>query len=385
VESILERIYVDHAATSPMHPDVITAMVKAMNEYFGNPSSIHSFGREARHQLDLARDGIARSIGAKPNELIFTSGGTEADNLALFGAAKANRQKGRHIITTQIEHHAVLNCCKELEKNGFDVTYLPVNESGRVSVESVQSALRDDTILVSVMYGNNEVGTIQPIAEIGLLLKHHQALFHTDAVQAYGLEKISVNDLHVDLLSVSAHKINGPKGIGFLFVKEGVHLAPQSFGGEQERKRRAGTENVPAIVGFREAVRIAQETIAEKRSRYQQYKQLFINKLTDYGIDFFVNGSLDQSLPHVLNLSFPGVNVEQMLVNLDLAKIAASSGSACTAGSIDPSHVLVAMFGKESERVTNSIRFSFGITNTPEQIGYVANETAKIVKRLKSI
>jgi cysteine desulfurase len=385
VESILERIYVDHAATSPMHPDVITAMVKAMNEYFGNPSSIHSFGREARHQLDLARDGIARSIGAKPNELIFTSGGTEADNLALFGAAKANRQKGRHIITTQIEHQAVLNCCKELEKNGFDVTYLPVNESGRVSVESVQSALRDDTILVSVMYGNNEVGTIQPIAEIGLLLKHHQALFHTDAVQAYGLEKISVNDLHVDLLSVSAHKINGPKGIGFLFVKEGVHLAPQSFGGEQERKRRAGTENVPAIVGFREAVRIAQETIAEKRSRYQQYKQLFINKLTDYGIDFFVNGSLDQSLPHVLNLSFPGVNVEQMLVNLDLAKIAASSGSACTAGSIDPSHVLVAMFGKESERVTNSIRFSFGITNTPEQIGYVANETAKIVKRLKSI
>ncbi|WP_318509347.1 cysteine desulfurase family protein [Bacillus sp. T3] len=381
----MERIYVDHAATSPMQHNVINAMVKVMNENFGNPSSIHSFGREARKLMDEARNGIARSIGAEGNELIFTSGGTEADNLALFGVAEANRNKGNHIITTVVEHHAILHSCKQLEKIGFDVTYLPVDKTGRISVQSVKEALRDDTIIVSIMYGNNEIGTLQPIAEIGKLLAGHQALFHTDAVQAYGLEPINVHELHIDLLSVSAHKINGPKGIGFLFVKKDLKLSPRSFGGEQERKRRAGTENVPSIVGFHEAVKIAQKQQKSKQELYRNFKEIMIHTLQNEGIQFSINGLLENSLPHVLNLSFPGVNVESMLVNLDLAGIAASSGSACTAGSIDPSHVLVAMFGKDSERIMNSIRFSFGFTNTTEQIQQVGEETAKIVKRLTAL
>lgn len=381
----MERIYVDHAATSPMHPQVVEVMTKAMQETFGNPSSIHYFGREARHRLDSSREAIAKSIGAKPTELIFTSGGTESDNLAIFGVALANRQNGNHIITTSIEHHAILHSCKELENDGFEVTYLPVDETGRITVDAVKAALRDETILVSIMYGNNEVGSIQPIAEIGNLLENHQALLHTDAVQAYGLEKINVVEQKIDLLSVSSHKINGPKGIGFLFVKSGIKLFPQSFGGEQERKRRAGTENVPAIIGFYEAVKIAQAELDARGNLYRQYKECFIEKLTEAQIDFSINGILENSLPHVLNLSFPGVDVESMLVNLDLAGIAASSGSACTAGSIDPSHVLVAMFGKESERITNSIRFSFGLTNNLEQIQKVGKETAKIVQRLTAL
>ncbi|NMD70592.1 cysteine desulfurase [Bacillus sp. DNRA2] len=381
----MERIYVDHAATSPMHPQVLEVMTQAMQETFGNPSSIHFFGREARHRLDVAREAIAESIGAKSTELIFTSGGTESDNFALFGVAKANRHNGNHIITTSIEHHAILHSCKQLEKEGFEVTYLSVNETGHISVEAVKAALRDDTILVSIMYGNNEVGSIQPIAEIGSLLENHQAIFHTDAVQAYGLEKINVKEQKIDLLSVSSHKINGPKGIGFLFAKSGIKLFPQSFGGEQERKRRAGTENVPAIVGFHEAVKIAQAKLETRSDQYREYKQCLINELMQAQIDFSINGTLENSLPHVLNLSFPGVNVESMLVNLDLAGIAASSGSACTAGSIDPSHVLVAMFGKHSERITNSIRFSFGLTNDLEQIQKVGKETAKIVQRLTAL
>jgi cysteine desulfurase len=378
----LERIYVDHAATSPMHPQVIEAVLDVMKEQFGNPSSIHSFGREARLLLDRAREEIAKSIGAKPNEIIFTSGGTEADNLALFGAAYANQHKGKHVITSAIEHHAVLHTCKQLEKIGFEVTYLPVDETGRVSVKSLKQALRDDTILVSIMYGNNEVGTIQPIAEIGELLNSHQAFFHTDAVQAYGLEKINVDEQGIDLLAASAHKINGPKGVGFLYVRNGVKLSPRSFGGEQERKRRAGTENVASIVGLHEAVKMICDEMEDRLEKYQEFKRIFIQKLTNGGVSFKVNGTLENSLPHVLNLSFPGVNVESMLVNLDLAGIAASSGSACTAGSIDPSHVLVAMFGKESDRVTNSIRFSFGFTNTTAQIEKVGEETIKIIKRL---
>lgn len=379
----MERIYLDHAATSPIHPKVIEKMLQVMNETFGNPSSIHSFGREARLFLDLARKAMADSIGAKENEIIFTSGGTEADNMALFGVAESYQQYGKHIITTQIEHHAVLHACQKLEKMGFEVTYLPVDETGRISIANLKAALRDDTILVSVMYGNNEVGTLQPISEIGQLLKDHQAKFHTDAVQAYGMEKIDVNESGIDLLSVTAHKINGPKGIGFLYVRSNVKIAPRLFGGEQERKRRAGTENVASIAGFHEAVTIAAEDRAAKREKFLGFKKLFIRKLQENGIEFTVNGLLEQSLPHVLNLSFPGTNVEAMLVNLDLAGIAVSSGSACTAGSIEPSHVLVAMFGKGSEKLSNSIRFSFGFTTTEEEIIKAAEETIKIVSRLQ--
>ena len=378
----MERIYVDHAATTPMHPAVIEKMAMSMADYFGNPSSIHSYGREARKIVDEARLGIARSIGAKETELIFTSGGTEADNYAVFGAAEANQANGKHIITTAIEHHAVLHACQELERRGFEVTYLPVDENGRISLSDFQQSLRDDTILVTIMYGNNEVGAIQPIAEIGEILSEHQAVFHTDAVQAYGMEKIDVNELKVDLLSVSAHKINGPKGIGFLYSKNGIKLISRTFGGDQERKRRAGTENVPAIIGFFEAVKLMEQDREKRRDQYKLYKETLVDTLKAYPIQFTVNGSLETSLPHVLNLSFPGTNVEALLVNLDLAGIAASSGSACTAGAVEPSHVLVSMFGKESDKLTNSIRFSFGVSNTVEQIKKVGEEMAKIVQRL---
>jgi cysteine desulfurase len=380
---IMERIYLDHAATSPMHPKVIEKMMTVMNNTFGNPSSIHSFGREARNYIDLARETLAHSIGAKENEIIFTSGGTEADNMALFGVAESYQAKGKHIITTQIEHHAVLNACKRLEKIGFEVTYLPVDETGLISLDGLRSALREDTILVSIMYGNNEVGAIQPINEIGQLLKDHQAIFHTDAVQAYGIEKIDVNEFSIDLLSVSAHKINGPKGTGFLYVRDSIKILPRSFGGDQERKRRAGTENVVSIVGFQEAVLVAEQERSAKRERFLEYKEIFIQHLTEHNVEFDQNGLLEFSMPHVLNLSFPGTNVESMLVNLDLAGIAVSSGSACTAGSIEPSHVLVAMFGKDSERLSNSIRFSFGFNTSKEEIIKAAEETARIVSRLK--
>ncbi|GIN60348.1 cysteine desulfurase [Robertmurraya siralis] len=378
----MERIYVDHAATAPMHPQVIEVMTKVMSQLFGNPSSIHAYGREARHIVDEARDQLAKSINAHPNEIIMTSGGTEADNYALIGVAEANKEKGNHIITTQIEHHAVLHTCQQLEKKGFEVTYLPVDSTGAISIADLKKALREDTILVSIMYGNNEVGTLQPIKEIGALLTSHGALLHTDAVQAYGLVNIDVRELHVDLLSVSAHKINGPKGIGFLFIRNDVKVSPLIFGGEQERKRRAGTENVASIAGFQEAVKVAQLKRDERVKEYQHYKEILINELKTQEIDFSVNGSLENSLPHVLNLSFPGINVEAMLVHLDLAGVAVSSGSACTAGSIDPSHVLVAMFGSQSEKLRNSIRFSFGLYNTADQIQKVAETTAEIVKRL---
>ncbi|WP_312474023.1 cysteine desulfurase family protein [Neobacillus sp.] len=379
----MERIYLDHAATTPMHPRVIEKIMEVMNLSFGNPSSIHSYGREARHRIDLARAELARSIGAKENEIIFTSGGTEADNLALFGAAESYQHQGKHIITTQIEHHAVLHACEKLEKLGFEVTYLPVDETGLISLSELNEALREDTILVSIMYGNNEVGTIQPITEIGQLLKNHQAVFHTDAVQAYGSERIDVNESFIDLLSVTAHKINGPKGTGFLYARSTVKLAPRSFGGEQERKRRAGTENVASIAGFHQAVIIANEERSAKREKFFEFKEIFQEKLREREVDFKVNGTLEYSLPHVLNLSFPGTSVEAMLVNLDLAGIAVSSGSACTAGSIEPSHVLVAMFGKQSERLINSVRFSFGFNTTKEEIIKAAEETARIVSRLK--
>ena len=378
----LEHIYVDHAATSPMHPKVIEKMSETMKEQFGNPSSIHTYGRQARNILDNARSTIAASIGALENEVIFTSGGTEADNYAIFGVAESKSNQGKHIITTQIEHHAVLHACKSLEKEGFEVTYLPVDEHGEISIEDFKKALRDETILVTIMYGNNEVGAVQPIKEIAMLLENHQAKFHTDAVQAFGLIDLDVTGLGVDLLSVSAHKINGPKGIGFLYVKQNTALTPLSFGGEQERKRRAGTENVASIAGFAKAVEIASIERVEKVEQFIEFKKLLLESLQSKDITFSVNGLLENSLPHVLNLSFPGTDVESMLVNLDMEGVAVSSGSACTAGSIDPSHVLVAMFGQESERVRNSIRFSFGLYNTKEQVERSAEVTAKIVSRL---
>jgi len=375
-------IYLDHAATSPMNGQVIEAMTTAMKEVFGNASSIHKAGREARKYLDDARELLAKSIGAQAGEIIFTSGGTEADNMAILGTVYARANEGKHIITTQVEHHAVLHTCEKLERDGFEVTYLPVDQKGRVAIEDVQKALRDDTILVTIMYGNNEVGTIQPIAEIGALLREHSAIFHTDAVQAYGLESIDVNELQVDLLSVSAHKINGPKGVGFLYQKAGTPLASYALGGAQEKKRRAGTENIPAIIAFATAVQVANELREEKRSLYNHFKQIMLAVFSQEKLAFHVNGDEVYSLPHVLNISFAGMEVESFLVNLDMAGIYVSSGSACTAGSIDPSHVLVAMFGQSAEELRNSIRFSFGQGLTEKDIQDAAEKTAQIVKKL---
>jgi len=380
--NVMNRIYLDHAATSPVHPRVIKKMVETLEHAYGNPSSIHATGRDARRQLDIARDCLAKSIGARDQDIIFTSGGTEADNLAIFGTAYARKQEGKHIITTQIEHHAVLNACEKLEKEGFDVTYLPVNENGVISTHDVKKALREDTILVTIMLGNNEVGSIQPVKEIGEIMKDHPATFHTDAVQAYGINPISVEELQVDLLSVSSHKINGPKGIGFLYQRKGVKLSPLFFGGQQERKRRAGTENVPSVLAFSEAVSVAQDSMNEKQELYHQFKQVMISEFERASIDFKVNGDQELTLPHILNVSFNETDVESLLVNLDLAGLSVSSGSACTAGSIDPSHVLVAMYGENAKELRNSIRFSFGYGVTLDQVKEAASKTSQVVTRL---
>ncbi|MGM0798107.1 MAG: cysteine desulfurase family protein [Bacillota bacterium] len=378
----MERIYLDHAATSPMDERVLEEMKPHFFGSFGNPSSIHSFGRESRKWVDEARADIAREISAKEQEIIFTSGGTEADNLAIFGTAAARKNEGKHIITTAVEHHAVLHVCEKLEEDGFEVTYLIPGPSGRISANQVKEALRDDTILVTVMYGNNEVGTIQPIDEIGELLSGHQAYFHTDAVQAFGYMPIDVKKSRIDMLSVSGHKLNGPKGTGFLYVNQEVKLSPILLGGEQERKRRAGTENVPGIAGLKEAVVLSNREREEKTAKYKEFKNIIMSTLEEAGVTAEVNGDAEKCLPHILNLYFPGVPVEALLVNLDMEGIAVSSGSACTAGSVLPSHVLTAMFGSESGRLTSSIRLSFGLGNTAEQIETAAEKLAAVVKRL---
>ncbi|WP_221566148.1 cysteine desulfurase family protein [Alkalihalobacillus sp. TS-13] len=380
----MNSIYLDHAATSPTREEVVEAMVPYFTSQYGNPSSIHQFGRNTRQALDEARRVIAGSINANFNEIIFTSGGTESDNMAIIGTAFALQEKGKHIITTKVEHHAVLHAVEYLEENGFEVTYLPVDEEGLIDPQQVEDAIREDTILVTIMYGNNEVGTLQPIQEIGRITSEKEVLFHTDAVQAYGSVIIDVKHIGIDLLSVSAHKINGPKGNGFLYVREGIWLEPRAFGGEQERKRRAGTENVPGIMGMKKAVELIQDEKINRYGELLQMKKRMLEIFDDAGIEYVLNGSITNSLPHVLNISFPGTNVESMLVNLDLSGIAASSGSACTAGSIEPSHVLAAMFD-DHERMTSAIRFSFGFGNTVEEIDRAANETVRIVNRLTSM
>lgn len=376
-------IYVDHAATSPTSSEVVEAMVPYFYDNFGNASSIHQFGRKTRQAIDDARAYLANSIGANEKEIIFTSGGTEADNLAIIGFALANKQKGNHIITTSIEHHALLHTCEYLQTKGFEITYLPVDESGLISIEELKRAIKEETILASVMFGNNEVGTIQPIKQIGEILAEHEIPFHTDAVQAYGMEEINVNEMHIDFLSMSAHKINGPKGIGFLYARNKHQIQPHLFGGEQERKRRAGTENVPGIVGMKKATEIAFSEREAKRQLYLTFRDRMLTIFEKENIEYKINGETVSYLPHILNVSFHGVNVESLLVNLDLAGIAASSGSACTAGSLEPSHVLKAMFPNDTDRIMSAVRYSFGLGNTIEEIEHVAYETVKIVQRIK--
>ncbi|MBP1947634.1 cysteine desulfurase family protein [Virgibacillus litoralis] len=381
----MKDIYMDHAATTPMDKQVVSAMNPVFEDIFGNPSSVHSFGRKARKYLDEARRTMAKSIHANEKEIIITSGGTEADNLALIGTAIANKDRGRHIITTVQEHHATLHTAEHLEKQGFQVTYLPVDENGLISVDDLKNALTDETILVSIMYVNNETGMIQPIQEIGNLLKDYQkTYFHTDAVQAYGLLDIDVRENGIDMLTVSSHKINGPKGIGFLYAANDVKIDALQFGGEQERKRRPGTENVAGAVGFQKAVELVINNKTERNISYQGFKDQFISHLSNNGINFTINGDEKKAIASIVNVSFPGTNVESLLTNFDLDGIAASSGSACTAGSIEPSHVLSAMYGENDERTTNSIRFSFGIFNTTENIEEAAKRVVKIVKRLSA-
>lgn len=378
----MNHIYMDYAATSPVHEEVISIMAESYRKLFGNPSSIHSFGREARRHLDEARRKIAGYIQADEREIIFTSGGTEADNLAVIGSALANKDKGKHIITTKQEHHAVLHAMAYLEEIGFKVTYLPLSEEGVINIADFKDALREDTILVSVMYVNNETGVIQPIKEIGNILKDHQAVFHTDAVQGIGLLPINVQEMNIDLLSASAHKINGPKGSGFLYVKETVQLQPLFFGGEQERKRRSGTENLTQIIGLAKSIQLAMENKEENNKLYKHLKTTFIKALEKSNIEFQINGKERETVSTIVNISFPNTEVEKMLTNLDLEGIAASSGSACTAGSIEPSHVLVALYGEEDPRVYNSIRFSFGHGQTEEMMIEAAERIKDIVHRL---
>lgn len=373
----MKRVYLDYAATTPLHPEVKQEMMEALEGTYGNPSSIHSFGRESRKLLDEARSEAARSIGADFSSIIFTSGATEANNLAIFGVARAHAHKGKHIITTQIEHHAVLHPMEELEKEGFEVTFLPVDESGVVSVEAVEEALRPDTIFVSIMRVNNETGMQQPIEAIGERLKEHQAIFHTDAVQAYGLEKLDVTALNVDLLSVSSHKIYGPKGIGFLYRNDDIHLAQQIFGGEQERKWRSGTENMLGIVGFKKAIELLEKEREDRMTHYQRLSEKFIAGLNELSIDYHMNGKKEEHMPNILNISFPGVEVEMFLTNLDLEGIAVSSGSACTAGSIDPSHVLKAMYGEKMTVYIIPFALALESKRARKKFSFVLKESAK--------
>lgn len=371
----METIYLDHAATSPMHPEVIETMTEVMNETFGNPSSIHSFGRQAAGKLEMAREVIGKSLGVKYHEIIFNSGGTEGDNTVILETAFGRQNEGRHLITTQIEHPAVINSMKYLETQGFEVTYLPVDRKGRISLKDLEESLRPDTILVSIMYGNNEIGNLMPIQEIGERLKDHPAYFHTDAVQAYGNQFIRPRELGVDFLSISAHKINGPKGVGFLYKSDEVKLQPLLHGGEQEEKRRAGTENLAGVCGMAKAVELLTEAEREKRQKlYEQFTQKVLTTLDQAGVDYHVNGDLNNKLPHVLNLRFTGIVNDLLLMKLDLKGIAVSTGSACTAGTIDPSHVLEAMYGEGAIEVKESLRVSFGYGNTIEQVDYFAEQ-----------
>ena len=375
--------YFDHAASTPIHLEALAEMNRLAQTVFGNPSSIHNFGRQAAMELELARDVIAASLGVKSHEIIFNSGGTEGDNTALIGVAMSQKDRGHHLITTAVEHPAVLETMHYLESQGFEVTYLPVNEKGQLSVNALKEALRPDTTLVSVMYANNETGNLLPIKEIGELLKEHPAIFHTDAVQAYGKVPIYPKELGVDLLTVSAHKFNGPKGVGFLYKSDQVHLPAYLHGGEQEEKRRAGTENLPAIGGMAKAASLlTPEAMAENAQRYRQFSEKVTNALTDSGVNWQLNGDPEHKLPQVLNLRFPKVANDLLLMKLDLQKVAISTGSACTAGNIEPSHVLEAMYGKSSA-TKESIRISFGLGNTDAMVDFLANSLVDLVSQMQ--
>ena len=380
----MNRVYLDYAATTPVHPEVRLAMTPYLSEIWGNPSSIHACGLEARSAVEEARGKIAALIGANKNDIYFTSGGTEADNWALMGVAYANQKRGNHIITSTIEHHAVLETCKYLGEKGFSVTYLPVDGFGIVDPDSVRKAITPRTILISIMHANNEVGSIEPIAEIGKIAKASGVYFHTDAVQSTGHVPVSVNNLGVDMLSVSAHKLYGPKGIGVLFIRSGIKIEPLIHGGGQEKQMRAGTENVPGIVGFGRAVELAQTEMAEEANRLSRLRDSLIKNILEKTESTRLNGHSTQRLPNNVNISFDFVEGEAICLNLDLANICAATGSACSSESMEASHVLLAM-GLSPEIARSSLRFSLGKWSTVNDINYVMEKLPGIVSRLRSI
>lgn len=379
-----KNIYFDHAATTPVRTEVMEAMMPFFNNKFGNASSVYGYGRESKKHVEDSRDKVAKALGSQSKEIFFTGSGTEADNWAIKGIAYANRSKGNHIITSSIEHHAVLHSCNYLEKEGFKITYLPVDKDGLVDPEQVRQAIRPETILISIMYANNEIGTIQPIAEIGKIAKEKGVIFHTDAVQAVGNIEIDVNELNVDLLSLAAHKFYGPKGVGALYIRRGTKITPFLHGGAQERGRRASTENVPGIVGLGKAIEMATSNISKTSEHLKALRDRTIDEVLKTIPYVRLNGHKEKRLPSNASFSFEFIEGESLLLMLDMKGIAASSGSACTSGSLDPSHVLLAI-GLPHEIAHGSLRISFGNENTDEDVDYLMSVLPGIVERLREM
>ena len=377
-----KKIYLDNAATTKTRSEVVEAMLPYFTELYGNPSSVYEFATQNKKAVDEARGTIAKALGADTSEIYFTGGGTEADNWALKAVVDAYASKGNHIITSKIEHHAILHTCEYLEKHGVEVTYVDVDENGILKLDQLEKAIRPSTILISVMFANNEIGTIQPIQEIGAIAKKHNILFHTDAVQAFGQLPINVNELGIDMLSASAHKLNGPKGIGFLYIKKGIKIRSFIHGGGQERQRRAGTENVPGIVGFGKAVEIAVATMEQRAQKETDLRNLLMKRVLDEIPFVRVNGDKVRRLPNNANFSFQFIEGESLLIMLDMNQICASSGSACTSGSLDPSHVLLAI-GLPHEIAHGSLRLTLCEENTEEEMNYTVDRIKEIVEKLR--
>ena len=379
-----KMIYLDIAATTKTRPEVVEAMLPYFTEFYGNPSSVYTFSAKSKEAVTKAREIIADSLGVKSNEIYFTAGGSEADNWALVAAAEAYEAKGKHIITSKIEHHAILHTCEYLEKRGYEVTYLDVDENGVVKLDELKKAIRPDTILISIMFANNEIGTIEPIKEIGAIAKEHGILFHTDAVQAYGHVPISADEYNIDMLSASGHKINGPKGIGFLYIRKGVKIRSFIHGGAQERRRRAGTENVPGIVGFGKAVQLAMDEMEERTKKEVEMREYLMEKVLREVPFTRINGSRTSRLPNNINFAFQFIEGESLLIKLDMAGICGSSGSACTSGSLDPSHVLLAI-GLPHEIAHGSLRLTLSEENTMEEMDITADKIKEIVAYLREL